>query len=414
MARPSRSRLHVLLAPVAAVLVVSTLAASVPRAQTRANPLFRRANAPRMQVELDLASGTYTRGPSQTERGGTTVADFQNLDSAGWMSVDTGGGSCRWFSNGAKGTAPNQSQNASDLITSIVFFYCSNALDTLSGGAGGSVTLGFYEGYTAFGGAPTTTAIVVALTGMPANSVAGSFLSPGAGCYGLKVSFNPLVAFADGPFIGYSWQFDDLGTDGVLGATYPTLACVASCSGTSFVPDGQGMIDVMDQYCTTPAVQSSFSFGTIGGPFSPGTSTSINMQIQEAGDLLATSLAYNATLTPNADTLAATPAILGQTWTATLTRATPSAAGGLLLTLRRNRTPLPNGTAPMAPLVGRVLIAGPLLAQLPGSHDGTSGTITSAVPLDFAFCNLHIAAQCRTSSGGFLLSSAVEGTIGTF
>ncbi len=138
------------------------------------------------------------------------------------------------------------------------------------------------------------------------------------------------------------------------------------------------------------------------------------MQIQEAGDLLATSLAYNATLTPNADTLAATPAILGQTWTVTLTRATPSAAGGLLLTLRRNRTPLPNGTAPMAPLVGRVLIAGPLLAQLPGSHNGTSGTITSAVPLDFAFCNLHIAAQCRTSGGGFLLSSAVEGTIGTF
>src|SRR6185295_9514665 len=159
------------------------------------------------EAQLDLGTGVYTRGPSVRNRGGSTVADFQNLDAFdgsgfGWLSVDTGAGSCRWFSAAAKGNGVNQSTNASDLMTDAVFFYCSNALDTNSGGAGGSVTLGFYEGYTVFGGAATTAAAVVALTGMPANTAQGSFFSAGAGCFGLRVIFPTLVAFADGVFMG--------------------------------------------------------------------------------------------------------------------------------------------------------------------------------------------------------------------
>jgi hypothetical protein len=402
-------------------------------AQSQKTKLFKRAGGSVRQATLDLGTGTYTRGPAVNNRGGTTIADFQNLDAFdgagfGWLSVDTGAGSCRWFSNAAKGAGVNQSSNNSDLMTDVVFFYCSNALDVNSGGAGGSVTLGFYEGYTLFGGTPTTTAAVVALTGMPANTSDGSFFTAGAGCYGLRVIFPTMVAFADNVFIGYSWQYDDLGTDGTLGNTYPFISCVVSCSGTSLIngnaggagtatglgEDGQGMLDAIDQYCVSPAATATFTFGTVGAPFAPTTRTSVNMQVQEAGDLATTNTNYNASVTPNADTLSATKATLGSTWTATLTRPAPTVAGSLLVTVRRARHPLPNGGAPTAPVTGRVLIAGTFLSSLSGSHNGTTGSVSAPVPLSFAFCGLHFAAQCRTSGGGFKLSSGVEGTIGTF
>jgi hypothetical protein len=279
-------------------------------AQSQKTKLFKRAGASVRQATLDLGTGTYTRGPAVHNRGGTTVADFQNLDAFdgsgfGWLSVDTGAGSCRWFSSAAKGAAANQSTNASDLMTDIVFFYCSNALDVNSGGAGGSVTLGFYEGYTVFGGAPTTAAAVVALTGMPANTSNGSFFSAGAGCFGLRVIFPTMVAFADNAFMGYSWQYDDVGTDGTLGNTYPFISCVVSCSGLAanskgtaggqgfagdlgLGEDGQGMLDIFDQFCTAPAVSATFTFGTVAPPFAPTTRVSVNMQVQEAGDFATT------------------------------------------------------------------------------------------------------------------------------
>lgn len=404
-------------------------------AQSQKTKLFKRAGASVRQATLDLGTGTYTRGPAVHNRGGTTVADFQNLDAFdgsgfGWLSVDTGAGSCRWFSSASKGAAANQSTNASDLMTDIVFFYCSNALDVNSGGAGGSVTLGFYEGYTVFGGAPTTAAAVVALTGMPANTSNGSFFSAGAGCFGLRVIFPTMVAFADNAFMGYSWKYDDVGTDGTLGNTYPFISCVVSCSGINIASkgtaggqgfagdlglgeDGQGMLDVFDQFCTAPAVSATFTFGTTAPPFAPTTRVSVNMQVQEAGDFATTNSNYNATNTPNADTLSSSKAILGSTWTATLTRAVPSGAGSLLITVKTNRS-LPNGSNPTPPVTGRVLVAGTTLSSITGAHNGTTGSVSAQIPLVFAFCGFHFAAQCRTSGGGFKLSSGVDGTIGTF
>jgi len=414
-------------------LAVPILCASASAAQTQRTKLFRRAPAPTREVHLDLATGAYVRGPIARSRAGTTVADFQNLDvfdgaGVGWVSADTGGGTCRWFSNAAKGAAANQSHNASDLMTDIVFFYCSAALDPASGGAGGSATIGFYEGYTVFGGAATTAAAVVALTEMPANPVASSFFGS-VRCTSLHVSFPVLVAFADDVFMGYSWQFEDVGTDTIVAATFPYLACVVSCSGLNIGTqgtaggvggnplamgeDGQGMLDVIDQFCTT-AGQTTFTFGTIGPAWAPSTRTSINMQVQEASDLATTNVNYNASSTPNADTLSATKAILGSSWTATLTRAVVSAQGGLLVTVRRSRTPLSNGTMPPLPVSGRVLVAGTLLSTVPGAHDGTTGSVSASVPPILAFVGLHFAAQCRTSGGGLELSSAVEGTVGTF
>ncbi|NOT29196.1 MAG: hypothetical protein HOP15_01970 [Planctomycetes bacterium] len=408
-------------------------------AQSQSTKLFKRAGGGSVkQATLDLGTGTYTRGPAVHQRGGFTVADFQNLDAFdgsgfGWVTVDTGGGTCRWFSNAAKGAAANQSTNASDLMSDVVFFYCSNALDVASGGAGGSVTLGFYEGYTVFGGAPTTTAALVALTGMPANTSQGSWFSAGAGCYGLRVIFPTLVAFADNAFMGYSWDFTDTGTDGTLANTYPFMSCVVSCSGMSIFngssggvggnslglgEDGQGMMDVWDQFCVAPTVTHTFTFGTSGAPFSPSTYAPSTMRIQEAGDLAATNVNYNASITPNTDLISANKATLGGTWSVTLSRIPASVAGTYTLNLKRNKHPNANGGPGGSPPFGRVLTAGLPVTTLTGAHNGTSGNIAVAVPAQMAYCGFHFTVQARSTGGGgaagVRLSSAIDSTIGTF
>ena len=48
-----------------------------------------------------------------------------------------------------------------------------------------------------------------------------------------------------------------------------------------------------------------------------------------------------------------------------------------------------------------------------------TGNVSTFIPLEFVFCGLHFAAQARSGSGvaggvNPRLSSAVEGTIGTF
>jgi len=179
--------------------------------------------------------------------------------------------------------------------------------------------------------------------------------------------------------------------------------------------DGQGMLDVMDEFCTAPPVQSSFTFVSVGPP--PGSRTSINMEIREAADLATTNVNYNASLTPNGDLLSASKATIGTTWTIDYSRIPATAAGTITLTIRRSKHPLSNGGPGGNPPFGRVLVAGPLLTTLAGAHNGTAGTIAVGVPLEFAYCGLHLAAQARGTGGGLAnvrLSSAVEGTIGTF
>jgi len=393
------------------------LAARAAAQSSERHTAFSRVRNPLRSATLDLATGTITRGPASANRGGTTIADFQNVDLNGFIGVDTGGGACKWFTAGLKGSGSNQSSNASDLMSSVVFAYCSNALDTTSGGPGGSATLGFYEGYTLGGGAPTTAVAVLTLTGLPANSIFCSFF--GRACYLLTVNFGTLVAFRDsgpgGPRgIGYSWTFDDLDCGGVWAATYPFFACIASCSGTVGGVDGQGQTDFIDQYCPPgAAVPSTFTFGTTNPAWAPQTWMSVNMRIQEAADRLATTFDYNAALTPNGDTLTATTALIGGTWTATLTRAAPSVPASFVVRVRTQRS-LPNGTSASPPATGRVLIAGPLLAQLAGTHDGSTGAVSVAVPLQLGFCGVGFAAQATTFGGSVALSSAVAGTVGTF
>ena len=243
--------------------------------------VFARYTKPLRTVSLDLATGTVTRAPASHDKSGSTIRDFANIDLGGFVGVDTGNCFCEWFDAGTKG----YSGNTSDMMSDIVFAYCSSVLAPQSGGPGGSVKLGFYEGYTVYNATPTTVAAVFTLTGLPANTASSSFFG-GFRCYFIRVQFNPMVCFADGP-IGYSWKFLDAGRDRVLAGTWPFLSCVQSCSGSG--PDGQGMVDLIDEYCPPNALRATFSFGT----FCYCYFTSMSMAIDEALDGTATAGVFN-------------------------------------------------------------------------------------------------------------------------
>jgi hypothetical protein len=383
-------------------------------AQSQSGKVFARYNKPLKSATLDLATGTITRGPAVNNRTATTVVDFNNNDLGGFVGVDTGAGFCEWFDAGVKGQVPNNS----DLMNDVVFAYCSAMLTPGSGGVGGSVKLGFYEGYTTFGGAPTTGVAKFTLTGLPGNSASSSFFG-GFNCFFIRVFFGTLVNFADGP-IGYSWKFLDTGTDGTLAGTWPFLSCVVSCSGAVLQVDGQGMTDAIDEYCPPGTLRATFTFGTTSGSF-----TSMSMDVREVQDTAATNVNYNASTQPNPDTLSATFAKIGQNWSATVVGhstfggATRNLTAATLL-VRTNRVPIPNGVQGPSPLPvgagGRILISGALLNTL--SMAGISATtrgVTSAIPASFNLTCVHFACQATcVGTGGAKVSSANEGTTGTF
>lgn len=421
-----------MLAGAALVIGAAASAQSVPVNQGKA---LRHLNKPLRSASIDLATGVITRGPSVRNRGTSTIGtDFTNIDltrpgtNIGFIAVDSGNQACRWFSAADKGnqsTGFRQTTNASDLMENVTFAYCSAVQDVNSGGPGGSTTLNFYEGYTWGGGAPSTNVATVGLTGLPSNTATTVFNGGANNCFFFVVNFNGLVAFADGD-IGYSWRYDDLDVNGVLGGTIPFLACQTSCSNvpSPIVTDGQGMVDVIDAYCSVanPTPQPlSFTFGTITmGGYVTGRFTGVNMQVGEKTDLQATLVSYNASISPNFDTLTATTAVVGSNWTATVVKqaaGTPGASFVLIIKAKRNAA---NGAKPNPPIpltAGRVLTSGaPLVIPNPsGTHNGTTGSITLLVPADPNLCNLRFTCQSRANGGpgGAKFSNGIDGTIGT-
>jgi len=390
-----------------ALLFSSTLALP-PAAQTQHR---RRVTRPSTEVHVDLPTGTITRGAAVHQRAAATVSDFPNMDLTGFVGVDTGGGAIEWFNDGVKGL----NHNASDLMESFTFAYCSAKKDPSLGGPGGTARLGFYEGYTRLGaldGTPNGTAVaVLTLAGLPANTASSSFLG-GFGCYFATVHFGSLVSFADGP-IGYSWKFMDLGTDGVLAATFPGLANTAPCGSGGTDPVGQGGYDCCsfqpaDVYLNG-LLHVVLTFVPYCFPYS------IGIDMHEAADLSATASPFTGDGL-NADALSASPAILGQGWSAHVALGHTHGTGGVVQL--NVRTSVFNGPNVPSPIGGRLmepLIAGPMLATLSSTHDGTaSAPIAATVPPQFGLLCLAWSAQATVAGGGFVdLSSAVSGVTGT-
>jgi len=406
-----------MMVPKSLILAGAALAlfgASASAQSHNSGKVFARYNKPLKSATLDLATGTITRGPAVNNRTATTVVDFNNNDLGGFVGVDTGGGFCEWFDAGTKGLVPNNS----NLMNDIVFAYCSAMLAPGSGGPGGSVKLGFYEGYTTFGGAPTTGVAKFTLNGLPGNSASSSFFG-GFNCFFIRVFFGNLVSFADGA-IGYSWKFLDTGTDGTLAGTWPFLSCVTSCSGAIGQVDGSGMTDAIDEYCPVGTLRATFTFGTTSGSF-----TSMSMDVREVADTLTTNVSYNASTQPNPDIMTATKAIVGGNWVATIVG--HSTFGGpnrnlsaATINVKSNRIPLPNGVQGPSPLPvgagGRILTTGATLSSVgTAAVNAFTRSASAAVPAQFGLVCVHFAAQATcVGTGGVKVSSAVEGTTGTF
>ena len=361
-----------------------------------------RYTKPLKTVSLDMSTGTITRGAQAGNKALVTVDDFPNVDLGGFVGVDTGSGACEWIDAGTKGS------NASDFVSNLLFAYCSASLDTNSGGNGGSLTLSFREGYLAGGGTQGTEIGRFSFTGLPANTASSSFFG-GFRCFFIGVTFgNTPLCFADGA-IGYGFQFDDLGTDGVLASTFPFLSCVTSCSGNG--PDGIGMIDFVDQYCPPGSLLSSFTFGTAnaGGPGQ--TFTSISMSIREAASTSHTTSSFD----PNGNSVSLTEtaaAVLNNPWNVNLD-CTGQPAGGVYLIRITVFGKL--GTPVILPQ-GALYINGKV-QDFSGVHTGNvvnpgppSGI---PIPKDLSFACLPFQVQgfCGQTGGGGQLSNALCSTV---
>ena len=398
--------------PILLGLLGSIASAGVVRA---AQAKIVRYDEPLQRAHLDLATGTVTRGPAVRVRTATTVSDFPNMDLAGFIGADTGGGFCEWFDAGVKGT----SGNASDLMNNFVFAYCCSTLGVESGGPGGTTNLGFYEGYTVGGGAATTAVAVLTLSGLPGHTANSSpfIMGGGTSCRLINITLANLVPFADGP-IGYSWHFLDLDVTGVIGSTIPFMSCVQSCSG--YGPDGRGMVDLIDEYCPPGFLLTT---GDCFPSTVPPTSffSSMSMDIRELGDCSATTTTYNSTSPACVDVLSGTPLVVGTTWVSEVTHA-PGTASASTLLVRGSKIPgngASGGTSGGEPR-GRLLVTGAFIANLPGTADAlapvlaTQRNFVAPIPLQFGLaCNEWFAQALTLGAGKQKLSNALEVVTGT-
>jgi hypothetical protein len=363
--------------PVTAPILALALAA-LGSAQGGPRAIRPPAGSPQ-PITVDARAGTITPGPPVVERTYAHALEFANLHLSGFVGTDTGAAGCQWFDAGIKGAG-----NASDLMSRVDFAYTATSSQ-------GNLTLGFYEGYTPGGGTPSTVVALFSLTGLPGTT-------GGSSSYLVSLNVDPAVPFADGP-IGYSWTFE------TVDPVHPFLACVQSCTGPG--PGPFGVIDQLDRRCPPNPAFMPFSF--------PGYFSSIALDILEAADLTST-VGVQAGDGINVDTLSAPPMILGGSWTASVGIGHAHGPSGAVSL--RIRTGITNGANVFSPFGGRlteVLIQGPLLATLAGSHNGVSGLFpTLSVPPTSGVYGLGWAAQATVLGGGFAdLSLALSGQVGT-
>ncbi len=407
-------------------------------AQQQDTPMMRRVTQPLHSATLDLETGTVTRERALSEKGApgfTTSSALSNNDFSGFVGIDSGPGTpngpCEWIVAANKGDGAgnaagnNVAQNAggkSGLVTLFAFAYCSAALDTASGGVGGFARIGFREGYALGGGTLGTDVGTFNLSGLPAWTGCSSFFG-GFACFLIGVTFGttPLV-LNDGP-IGYSYQFRDLGTDGVLAKTFPFLSCVQSCtsggagSAGYAGPDAMGgMVNFVDQYCPAGSLTSSFTFATApNGNYY----TSVSMDIREIDPISASTADLGCVGNPSILTHA--PAVWdGAAFNFDTTLDCTGFGNSLALwrlAFAPPPPPLPSkwGTICVAITAGTGLNLPAAAGAPPIFHGGGVAVFSGPVPQDSGLLGAcwQLQGFCGNSSGTGQLSQAIVNTMGT-
>lgn len=413
-------------------------AAIVALSQAAGAQSLHRVTEPLRRVDLDLSTGIYTIERKVAPKGApqfNTAISLTNIDFSGGVAIDSV--QCEWFDSFTKGE--RQTGGKSQIMASFLFAYCSSALSVGSGGAGGSVTISFDEGYmTPPVGTPrpafSTRTQVYNLSGLPAMTGCSSFFC-GFQCYFIRIetatpgaspqtrpgSWAGGDALPDGR-MGYAWDFRDVSTFQELAHTFPFLACVQSCSGSG--PDNQTFEDGVDKYCGMPGMAGSpvtlintFTFGT-----SP-SHTSLSLEIREAQPIASATTPFNGTgVNPTATATGLAGPSLGNPWSVALDcslSSTPSKPAILKLSFGA-----PTMTA--LPPFGEVHVGvggGKAFFQAPhgssssfqfGFGTGSVPALPQAIPLDLSFLNACFVAQgfCGDSPNGYLTSSLVQ-TIGS-
>ena len=421
---------------------VLAILSTVPTPQGAPGPKLMRYKKPLEMVTLDLMTGALERGPRVVPQAVTTTTDLPNLDLGGFIGVDTGGGFCEWIDTAVKGSgAQGKGPVPSDLVSNFVFAYCSAALDTSSGGTGGTMRWTFYPSHATGAPRPASSSQVGSflLTGLPANTSHCHFSPYCIRCYfiDIRLGSTPLP-FADGQ-VGYGWTFEDLAAGNPpYAATFPFLSCVQSCSGPG--PDALGMDDYIDKYCPAGVSgsppRSTFTFGTttFGGYF-----TSINLDMREL-DVASTSRTHDGSLPgslANPDRLQASPVVIGRDWTATVTpqaaRAgtpgfdvavvlvTDEGAPGTAIVVDLAPILVGGGSAPPSELLVTGSPLGSVLAVLHGPGvPSTPATIPIPLNADLLCIDWHAQAIVFgdvTTDGVFdldpMFTNAAEGLVGS-
>ena len=144
--------------------------------------LLVRPRRPLETAHLDLATGTLTRGATVHLNSQDTVSDFPTSTSPG-CSPSTRATASRVVRRRDQGQQ-RQRHDERDRVRLLLVHEGPQPRRS-----GGSVKLGFYEGYVTGGGTPMTAVAVSTLTGLPSSSNSSSFFG-GFSCYFLSVSFS--------------------------------------------------------------------------------------------------------------------------------------------------------------------------------------------------------------------------------